>query len=85
MASEEARDQAPVRSLEVLLEVGASGALMEAVEQDLVASLVAQAVSQVFEDSSAQTAPEGLSAVLEAALLQVILILVHWEAPAEVV
>lgn len=57
---------------------------MEAVEQDLVLSLVAETVSQVFKDSSVETALEGLSAVVEATLLQVVLPLPHWEAAAVV-
>lgn len=57
---------------------------METVEPGLVASLVAEAVSQVFKDSPVETAPEGLSTVVEAVLQQVVLTLTRWEAPAVV-
>lgn len=55
---------------------------MQAVEQRLVASLEAKAVSQVRKDFSAETTPEGLSMGVEAALQQVVLTLAHQEAAA---
>lgn len=50
-ASEETLGQARVRFLEFLVETGAEGALMEAVEQTLVSATVAEALSQVFKDA----------------------------------